>query len=203
MKKSLLSILLFSTITFGYSTVITVTNVAFKFSPDPLTITVGDSVRFTVNPIHKPVELSQVTWNANDTTHLPGGFDLPFGGGLVPASLLTVGTHWYVCYAHVQLNGMKDQIIVNPATGIKIYQDEYKISLYPNPVNSIINLRLNIPESQKALLTIINIAGQEIMNQQIINGENQIDVEKLLDGIYHVMIMANKKQIYNEKFIIK
>jgi len=194
---------LVSFVTFGYSTIHTITNVGFAFSPPTLIITVGDSVQFTVTAIHQPVEVSQATWNANGATPLPGGFALPFGGGLVPASLLTVGTHWYVCSVHVLSNGMKGTITVVPATGIKInLQDESKISFYPNPVTSIMKLSMHIPGSEIAQLSIVNIAGQEIMNQPVKNGENIIDMEKLQDGIYYVMVIADNKQIFNSKITV-
>src|ERR1035437_4943332 len=76
------------------------------FVPNTLTIALGDSVQFTVGATHQPLEVSQATWNANGAVPLPGGFDLPFGGGLVLPAQLQVGVHYYVCSVHVAF-GMK------------------------------------------------------------------------------------------------
>jgi hypothetical protein len=68
--------------------------------------------------------VSQATWNANGTTPLPGGFSVPFGGGMVLPSQLGIGTHYYVCQAHVSF-GMKGKIIVTGSSVQKEFQMEY------------------------------------------------------------------------------
>jgi plastocyanin len=89
-----------------------VTNQGFAFSPSSLTITAGDSVRWTIENIHNVVEVTQATWNANGNTARPNGFSTSFGGGTV---LFNVpGSYWYVCSPHAT-EGMKGTITVNPA----------------------------------------------------------------------------------------
>jgi plastocyanin len=201
MKKLLITLFIFSATTLGYGKVWTVVNSSFAFSPATLTINVGDSVLFTLATIHNAVEVSQTSWTANSPTALPGGFATPLGGGLVPASQLTLGTHWYVCTVHVATMGMKGTIIVQTPTGISLAQSFIdKISVYPNPARSIIHL--NLSEPQNAMLKIINLAGQLIIERQIENGENIIDATKLPEGMYIVMVISNKKQIYNGKLNI-
>src|SRR5437899_6669803 len=90
----------------GYCVTHTITNSGFSFSPASLTIPSGDDVMFSLESIHDAVEVSQAVWNANSTT-ANGGFTTGVGGGLVPASKLTVGMHWYVCTFHVDSNQMK------------------------------------------------------------------------------------------------
>src|SRR5215831_2615330 len=90
----------------GYSTTHTITNSGFTFTPATITISSGDDVNFVLESIHNVVEVNQATWDANGFTPLPGGFSDPFGGGLVPASKLTAGIHWYVCGVHASF-GMK------------------------------------------------------------------------------------------------
>src|ERR1035437_6539811 len=98
---------------------VTIVNSGSTFSPATVTITVGDTVKFTLASIHDAVEVSQATWNANGTTALSGGFSTPFGGGLVLPAQLTVGTHWYVCSPHAASMHMKGVIIVKNAAGIQ------------------------------------------------------------------------------------
>jgi plastocyanin len=203
MKKLILSILIIASTTLVYGKIWTVVNSGFAFSPATLTITVGDSVQFTLASIHNAVEVSQTSWNANDPTALPGGFNVPLSGGLVPASQLVLGTHWYVCTVHVASMGMKGTITVQNATSIMPdLHIEHNISIYPNPVTSMINLNLNLPKPQKAQLMILNITGQEIMERQIENGENIIDISDLLNGVYYFIITTNEKKIFTSKTII-
>lgn len=119
MKKILLSLLLVSISIAGYSKIWTINNSGSTFSPATITIVYGDTVRFTITVAHDAREVSQTTWNAGGTTALPGGFQTPFGGGLVLPTQLGVGTHYYICTPHVGI-GMKGTIIVQscpiPAT---------------------------------------------------------------------------------------
>jgi plastocyanin len=89
-----------------------VTNQGFAFSPPDLTITAGDSVRWTIEGIHNVIEVTQATWNANGNTARAGGFSTPFGGGTVAFN--APGTFWYVCSPH-SADGMKGTITVNAA----------------------------------------------------------------------------------------
>ncbi len=111
MKNFLLSLLLVLPGISGFCTTWIVTNSGFTFSPSTITINPGDDVNFNLDVIHDAVEVSQSTWNANGNTPLAGGFQLSFGGGLVPSSKLGVGTHYYVCSPHAS-SGMKGTIIV-------------------------------------------------------------------------------------------
>jgi plastocyanin len=91
------------------ATTYTVINSGFTFSPASLTISVGDTVVFSLAGSHNTVEVSQATWNANGNTPLSGGFSTPFGGGTVIFS--TAGSHYYVCSPHAS-GGMKGVINV-------------------------------------------------------------------------------------------
>jgi len=77
------------------------------FSPDVLTINLGDTVYFENLIMHDAVEVDESTYNNNGTAS-NGGFSLNSDGYIV---LEEVGTHFYVCTPHV-LNGMKGKIIV-------------------------------------------------------------------------------------------
>ena len=130
-------------------TTVTIGNSGFTFSPDTVTITLGDSVKFVVASIHEPVEVSQATWNANGNTALSGGFSTPFGGGLVLPAQLTVGTHWYVCSPHAASMHMKGVIIVKNAAGIQENKLDATISVFPNPTSGTFNLKMNQFEDVK------------------------------------------------------
>jgi plastocyanin len=88
----------------------TVSNSSYTFNPSVLTITQGDHINFNIDKINNVVEVSRATWNANGNDIL-AGFSLPFGGGTIQASQLSIGTHYYVSSLHSTL-GMKGVIIV-------------------------------------------------------------------------------------------
>jgi plastocyanin len=88
----------------------TVTASSYSFNPTVLTITQGDSVNFHLANIDDVVEVSLATWNANGNDLMPG-FSLPYGGGTLHSSQLSVGTHYYVSSLHSTL-GMKGIIVV-------------------------------------------------------------------------------------------
>lgn len=115
MKKIILSLSIWIFSFKLTATTWTVTNSGNSFSPVTLTINIGDAVNFDLSNAHNAVEISQATWNANGTTRLTGGFQTPFGGGLVQASSLGLGTHYYICDPHASA-GMKGRIIVQSCT---------------------------------------------------------------------------------------
>tara|TARA_B100001057_G_scaffold342485_1_gene343408 strand:+ start:2498 stop:3916 length:1419 start_codon:yes stop_codon:yes gene_type:complete len=78
------------------------------FIPSELTINLGDTVYFENLILHNAVEVSEETYNS-DGIISNGGFELYSDGYVV---LEEVGTHYYVCTPHVQMD-MKGKIIVN------------------------------------------------------------------------------------------
>ncbi|MEO6190143.1 MAG: CotH kinase family protein [Saprospiraceae bacterium] len=67
-------------------------------------------------------------------------------------------------------------------------------SIDPNPASATLNLQLI--ESHKTHLNIINAYGQEILIKQIHYGKNTLDVSELCNGIYFFVVRSgNKKEI--------
>ena len=93
-KKSLLFSFLLLSVNLAFSTVHTIVNSGFTFSPATINIAFGDSVQFTIGGSHFVVEVDQTTWDANSNTPLSGGFITPAGGGLILPADLEVGTHY-------------------------------------------------------------------------------------------------------------
>jgi len=95
-----------------------VTTSGFTFSPDTVTINVGDSVCWSgLSTVHNVVEVNQTNWNSNMDNPLPGGFfsgsigavatfSFPFAGPMYPP-----GTYYYICENHIG-SGMKGRVIV-------------------------------------------------------------------------------------------
>jgi len=191
MKIILLSLLLILTGISGYSTTWTITNSGNTFSPATITITVGDDVNFNLEVIHNAVEVSQATWNANNSTALPGGFQTTFGGGLVPASQLGIGTHYYVCVPHASL-GMKGIIIVQSTTDIpgNLFRPDF--SVYPNPSKDLVTIKA---KSNVVGLNyfIIDQAGRKVFEGKLNSESTPVDISHLAKGFYYLEIAGQNK----------
>jgi plastocyanin len=200
MKKFTLSSLLLLVGLAGYSTTWTITNSGFAFTPATLTIQSGDDVNFDIASIHQVAEVSESTWNANGNTPLPGGFSTPFGGGSIPASLLTVGTHWYVCVPHAS-GGMKGIIIVENTTGTKDIVTPSAISIYPNPTTGKIQIMRNGDRVTTSYhLEVFNLQGQKIYSS-IDQASNEINLSPFGKGIYFVRFRNEFGISYNRVIV--
>ena len=80
------------------------------FTPQDLTIAVGDTVRFVMTATHNAIEVSQDTYESRGTTPVDGGFQVTFGE-TKDVTFTEAGTHYYVCTPHVTM-GMIGTITV-------------------------------------------------------------------------------------------
>ena len=121
-------ILLFAFFT-SFSQVQTINTFGMTFTPDTVTINLGDTVEFGPLGYHNAVEVDESTWISNDTTY-NGGFYFSFGspgGYFIPDS---AKTYYYICQPHASM-GMKGVIIVNP---VPIYGCTDPLAINYNPL---------------------------------------------------------------------
>lgn len=175
----------------GFCTIKIITNSGFTFSPETVTINVGDTINFEVTSIHNGLEVSEPTWNANGNTPLPGGFITPFGGGLVLPDQLPVGTHYYVCQNHYAM-GMKGKIIVQNSNGIDENRTNQSFLIYPNPATKFITVVPGkyMPGQQ---FYIFNQDGKQVITGKLTAEAKTIDVHQLSPGIYFIMFDAQRE----------
>ena len=69
------------------------------FSPEDLTIAIGDCVNFVMSTTHNAVEVSQETYDALGINPLDGGFEVDYGE-TKEVYFGEAGTHYYVCQPH-------------------------------------------------------------------------------------------------------
>ena len=206
MRKFTLSILFFSIALSGFSTTWTVVNVGDSFSPSTLTIVEGDDVDFNLEFIHNSVEVSEATWNANGTTPLAGGWNLPLGGGNVPAGMLEVGTHYYVCQPHAS-SGMKGIIIVQASTSVDDNPNAPSFSFYPNPASGRIQVILgNTSVSKNTNIEIYNVQGHKVYSKSNVDSreaeEIEIELSAVPKGLY-IIRMYDEEGIRSRRLILQ
>jgi len=192
MNKFVVTIALFLVGTSAMGTTWTINNSGSTFSPSSVTITDGDDVNFVLSPSHNAREVSQATWNANGTTALPGGFETPFGGGVVLPAQLGPGTHYYVCVNHGS-GGMKGVIIVQSTTGIEKNLLKQSFSVFPNPTKDFISIggRNFKPGSR---YSIIDRNGREVIKATLTNESGTVDISQLSAGIYFFRFEADRRE---------
>jgi sugar lactone lactonase YvrE len=95
------------------------------------------------------------------------------------------------------------QIVISP-TEVNEIESKGLISIYPNPVNQILNVKFSEPISD-ATLRISDITGREISTVKAVQAISslQIDISSLSAGIYFVSATGAKGDIMTEKFIKK
>ena len=197
--KFLLLLLLLPALVPVYSITWQVTNSGFSFSPATVTIHLGDNVNFTLDPDHNAVEVSVTTWNADGDTP-NGGFNVDFGGGLVSASLLTLGTHYYVCQPHASF-GMKGEIMVLATTAVAETAMPLSITISPNPASNFIHITANENNLIGSDYVLFDQLGQQMLTGKLTDKVSMVAVNQLPSGIYFVRIVARSTETY--KVMIK
>ena len=186
MKHIFLYLLLFAlSPKFCYSTIHTIVNSGTTFVPSTININLGDTVKFVLESIHNVVEVSEATWNANQSTS-NCGFVLPFGGGTLVLS--EIKKYYYVCQPHASF-GMKGTITVLQPTDVinkneKIADEFVLHQNYPNPFNPETEITFSIPATELVTLKVYNLLGQEV--------QTLIDEVKPL-GTYNIKWNAENK----------
>lgn len=195
MKRHFTLLILLITLSIsGYSKVWIVNNSGFTFSPSTLTITEGDTVNFVLTSSHNSREVSESTWLVNGNAPLPGGWETPFGGGMVLPDKLTVGTHWYVCSPHAS-DGMKGIIIVETKTGTKQGKETLNtIRIYPNPIRNLMNIDISSKELQGVNFLIADQKGIIVYQGQLKDENTLIDVSDLAKGGYLLQVQGLRRQ---------
>ena len=121
----------------------------------------------------------------------------------------TMGTNGYSilpCNASTSTTDVMDwgetedySINLTAALGLDEVNQVGKLIVYPNPVTTIINVKLDITD--KIIFKIVNLKGEEIQIGTINNTEKQINVSTLSDGIYFLQLFDNNKLLGQQKIV--
>ena len=86
--------------------------------------------------------------------------------------------------------------------------DENKVSFghaYPNPASSVVRFNYQLPAAGNASVSVYNLLGQEVMNQELSNMQGQaiLSVADLNEGVYFCNLKVNGRAVKTEKFVVK
>jgi uncharacterized repeat protein (TIGR01451 family) len=79
--------------------------------------------------------------------------------------------------------------LINPSGMNEIDANNMVLTIYPNPVSDLLTLEIT-SLTGSCLLSVLNLSGQELMQQQINEKTTQIDLSKLPDGVYFVKLIS-------------
>jgi plastocyanin len=189
MKNTFTIISLFLTITVCAQTTHDVTVQNFSFSPQSVTITVGDIVKWTnISGTHN-VRANDNSFNSGPAAPAPWVFTHTF---------TAVGSYPYFCEPH-QGMGMTGTIIVQEPVSVdddNLVADKFKLlQNFPNPFNPTTKIEYQILERSFVSLKVYNILGYEVaslVNEEKPTGVYNVnfDASGLSSGMYLYRLQA-------------
>ncbi len=208
MKK--IYLILFACVAFlgTQATTYTVAASGTSFSPNTLSILVGDMVVFTGQAGgHPTAQVDATTWAANGTTPMGSGWGVKSANFTFTAT--TAGTIYYVCQNHVSL-GMKGTITVN-AVGINESTNNLlSFNLFPNPAQNDVKIGFSLNEATDVSVKMFNVLGQEVSvltpSSSFAQGNYNLSYNlpaTLSNGTYFVVVSANDKNLTKKLIINK
>jgi plastocyanin len=169
---------------------VTINISGFTFSPNDVTIKLGDEIKFVVSSGHTATEVTQATWNANGNFPKSGGFN--FGVGTNSFTPTAVGIIYYVCSPHAS-GGMKGKITVSTSTSIQQIVQNSKVTIYPNPTKNVVTIE--VLQGNFKNIEILNILGDVIYRQTSVGMKQQFDFSNYPMGVYWIVIYNEKEKI--------
>ena len=71
------------------------------------------------------------------------------------------------------------------------------LSVFPNPTNSIINLKFEA--FQNSDFQLLNLTGQSVLNGSINSNTHQVDISRLPEGVYFLKVGKEVRKVLKVK----
>jgi hypothetical protein len=83
-------------------------------------------------------------------------------------------------------------------------KERIRLQLAPNPAINFTTLYFDKIHDEKALLSIVNLCGEEVANYSISSSQTlqKIDVQNLNNGVYFCRLSSNAKNISTIKLVV-
>ena len=157
----------------------------------------------TVDVINHTITLTVP--EGTDVTALVPSITLPCGATISPLGGDAQNFTDDVIYTVTAQGGIVTQpwtVIVDILTGVNDLNENEKVTIYPNPANDVVNVKMNATISQ---IEIINLDGQLLLQSVFNNNNNEVTVNTsgLNNGIYFLRIVTSDGAIMKKFQIIK
>jgi len=193
MKRVTLILALFITFSLTAQNKFTVEASGMDFTPQDLTVEIGDTIEWTnVLGIHN-VNATQSTYPNNPESFTSGS---PANAPWTYMHVMTIaGSYDYQCDVHVS-SGMVGTITVNIATGITEVSDLNKLSVYPNPASNFIKISTL---TKLKSLEIYSLTGEKIFEKLL--DEDRVDISNLSPGVYFVKL-SDENDVVTKRLVV-
>lgn len=193
--RKIISLIAFSAISIiGFATQYTVSFNGFAYAPANISANVGDTINLPASGTHPLRQVSEATWNANQSTQLNGGFNTSSNIQIV---ISTAENIYYVCSNHVG-SGMKGKIevsAVNSTSNAKLKNITNPI-IYPNPcTKGTVKLSVN----ENTTLVVTDAIGNVVHSSVVKSGTWDCD---LSEGMYFYYTLYNNRRSKTQKLIV-
>jgi hypothetical protein len=88
--------------------------------------------------------------------------------------------------------------------GVNFGSDQISgVRMYPNPTTSLLNMDINVSSfaEEKGELQVFDALGKLILSKKVIgNGIETIDMGRMTNGVYHV-VLTQGEQVFKEKIV--
>ncbi len=115
-----------------------------------------------------------------------------------PHSFTVTGTDRFCPIKAYAIRGVNITVGQFPLSTTNIENESF--SIYPNPAKNSIFINLKNGFNTHSNISITDVLGKEIYQLNAVNAELEIDISKLMNGIYFVKL-SDEKGIFTQKFI--
>jgi hypothetical protein len=152
-------------------------------------------------------------FDADDNTNYnrPATFTIPANDSTVfqpkvfPNGIAGCAIYTYKCYQG--LGSLQDSIQVKYRFGgqdcfLDVPETPVTYSVYPNPASTSLHVTVNTG-GNAVQLNVYNIMGEVVMRETLNDGNNNLSVEELTNGVYFYSILKNGAVIETKKLIVR
>lgn len=125
--------------------------------------------------------------------------------GLTDLEIYSLAISKTYLYAGTSATGVWKRAIsdITGVNGLEVNNYELKVKFYPNPTANYIIIENKNNNTNKYILTLRNIEGQEIFNEKIeFTNDYKLDLTNLINGLY-LLSLQNDKENYINKIVIQ
>lgn len=126
-------------------------------------------------------------------------------GGIYPNGLAWDGQYLWV--ANNDADSIYQVDVGAIATNVDLVDNNKDVVVYPNPANSYVNIKLNVPSTESYTVEIFNAQGKLVKNSVNISGDNNVytwDINSDADrvpGMYFCVVTTSNNK-YIEKIVV-